>query len=659
MEQEPSQAGENQLLGNAKVGKLLRMFAIPCVLSLIIQALYNLVDQLFIGNSYLGEIGNAATGIVYPLTVIALAFGLFLGDGAAAMMSINQGKNQTGQTHKTIGTCLSVGTIVSVILMVMAFALRTPILRWFGANDAIFPKAYEYSTLIIAGFWFFILSCVLNPIIRADGSPKYAMFSMALGAVTNIILDPIFIYAAKMGMNGAALATFLGQGLTFVISVAYLFKAKNFRLSLKSFVPDFRLLGQSLRLGISSFLTQIVIVVISVVSNNVLGMYVSGGETAVSQAIGLFTVAFKVFGIVISIAIGVASGGQPILGYNYGAKKYDRVKQAFCQIMGTVLVVGLLATVLFEAVPQILIKMFGATVTDFALRTFRIYLGLIVLTCITKAVSIFFQAIGMPVKATLVAMLRDLILLVPLVIILPMIGGIQLFFWSAPIADVVTLIVAAILVGNLWPKLKTVATDTDQPVIIQDSRAGKVITISREHGAGGREIGQKLAQRLHIPFYDKEIALLSAQSSGLSAAYIEGIEDQTSLLYSLYLGAEVNQTAIKAQRQVLQDIADHGACVIVGRAADYVLADYQPIKIFVRAPMDYKVKRIMHNYGDNAQKAKEHIKQSDQRRAQFYAAVTGQKWADVANYHLVVDGSLGPDEVVDVIVNYINKATNL
>ena len=658
MEPESSHPQDNQLLGTAKVGKLLRMFAIPCVLSLIIQALYNLVDQLFIGNSYLGEIGNAATGIVYPLTVIALAFGLFLGDGAAAVISINQGKNQTAQTHKTIGTCISVGVIISVILMVISFALRTPILQRFGATTDILPKAYEYSTFIIAGFLFFILSCVLNPIIRADGSPKYAMFSMAIGAVTNMILDPIFIYAAHMGMNGAALATMIGQGLTFIISVAYLFRAKNFRLELKSFVPNVRLLGQSLRLGISSFLTQIVIVVISVVTNNVLGIYVTGGEAAVSQAIGLFTVAFKVFGIVISIAIGVASGGQPILGYNYGAKKYDRVKQAFKQIMLTILAVGLVATVLFEVCPQVFIKMFGATVTDFALKTFRIYLGLIVLTCLTKAVSIFFQAIGMPVKATLVAMLRDLILLVPLVIVLPMIGGIQWFFWSAPIADVVTFVVAAILVGTLWPKLKTAQTDVNEPVAIQPSRQGRIITISREHGAGGHEIGQLLAKRLNVPFYDKEIALLSAQNSGLSAAYIAGIEDQTSLLYSLYLGTEVNQTALQAQKQVLQDIAKQGACVIVGRAADYVLADYQPIKIFVRAPLEYKVQRIMQNYGDSRPKAKAHIKQSEQRRAQFYQAVTGQKWADPTNYHLVLDSSMGIDQVVDMIVNYVSKSAN-
>ena len=653
MEEENHRAAEYQLLGTAKVGKLLRMFAIPCVLSLIIQALYNLVDQLFIGNSYLGEVGNAATGIVYPLTVIALAFGLFLGDGAAAVMSLNQGKNQTKETHKAIGTCLSVGVIISVILIIVAYALRGPILRGFGANDEIYPKAYQYSTFIIAGFLFFILSSMINPIIRADGSPRYAMFAMTLGAVTNIILDPIFIYANKMGMNGAALATFIGQGVTFVISVAYLFRAKTFRLQWQSLRPDVRLLGQSLRMGISSFLTQIVIVVISVVSNNILGLYVIGGKKAVSQAIGLFTVAFKVFGIVISIAIGVASGGQPIVGYNYGAKKYDRVKQAFRQIMLTTLLVGLVATILFEACPQIFIRMFGATVNDFALRTFRIYLGLIVLTCLTKAASIFFQAVGMPVKATVVAMLRDLILLVPLVIILPMLGGIDWFFWSAPIADIVTFIVAVILVVTLWPQLKNVTDNQTDPVAIQNSRAGRIITVSREHGAGGHEIGEQVAKRLGIPFYDKEIAMLSAQESGLSAEYIAGIENQSSLLYNLYLSAEVNQTALKAQKQVLQNIAAQGACVIVGRAADFVLADYQPLKIFVRAPLDYKIQRIMQNYGDTKQKAKTNITKSDQRRAQFYQSVTGQKWADPANYHLVVDSSMGIDKAVDLILNSV------
>jgi len=318
---EQSQPQDNKFLGTIKVGKLLRMFSIPCVLSLIIQALYNIVDQIFIGNASYLPLGNTATGIVYPLTVIALALGLFLGDGTAATISINQGKNQTEDTHKSVGTGLTIGLIVSIVLVAVSYIFCEPILKFFGARGEaliFLADAKEYSTWIIAGFPLFLLACVMNPIVRADGSPKFAMLAMAISAIVNIILDPIFIFVANMGMTGAALATFIGQLITFALHVGYFFKSKNFKLKWRSFKPDFKLLGTSLKLGISSFLTQLAIVIISVVNNILLGAFF---VATVQNAIGIFTVVFKVFGIVISVAIGVASGGQPILGYNYGAKK--------------------------------------------------------------------------------------------------------------------------------------------------------------------------------------------------------------------------------------------------------------------------------------------------------------------------------------------------
>jgi len=311
----------NKYLGEEKISKLLFKFSVPCIFSLLISALYNIVDQIFIGNASYLPLGNTATGIVYPLTVIALALGLFLGDGTAATISINQGKNQTEDTHKSVGTGLTIGLIVSIVLVAVSYIFCEPILKFFGARGEaliFLADAKEYSTWIIAGFPLFLLACVMNPIVRADGSPKFAMLAMAISAIVNIILDPIFIFVANMGMTGAALATFIGQLITFALHVGYFFKSKNFKLKWRSFKPDFKLLGTSLKLGISSFLTQLAIVIISVVNNILLGAFF---VATVQNAIGIFTVVFKVFGIVISVAIGVASGGQPILGYNYGAKK--------------------------------------------------------------------------------------------------------------------------------------------------------------------------------------------------------------------------------------------------------------------------------------------------------------------------------------------------
>lgn len=647
---------DNRFLGTEKIGKLLRMFAIPCVLSLVVQALYNIVDQLFIGNaSYLGDAGNTATGIVFPLTIIALAVGLMFGDGAAARVSIDQGKNETKNTHKTIGTSLFAGLAVSLILVLVAFLIRNPFFGAFSTSEQVFDFSFEYSTWIIIGFPFFVLGTIMNSVIRADGSPKFAMFAMIIGAVINIILDPIFIFVAKMGMTGAALATAIAQIITFLLSVGYFFKSKSFRLSWKSFIPNFKLLWESTKLGISSFLTQIAIAVVTIVNNAILTKYLPTDESA----IGLLTVAFKVFGIVLNIIIGIAVGGQPIVGYNYGAKKYDRVKQTFKIIMITTIVVGLIATILFEACPQIFIKMFGFAVSDFGLKCFRIYLGFILLTCFTKASSIFFQSVGMPLKATLVAMCRDLIFLVPLAIVLPIFGGIDLFMWSAPISDILTTIMSICFIARIYKTVfaaKSTEESAENKVMeIAPSKKGFIVTISREHGAGGREIGKKLAEKLGVPYYDKEIASLVAKESGLAAEYVEDMQTANPIFYSTYLSTEVNQTAIVAQARVLEKIAQNGACVIVGRAADYVLKDYNPFKVFVYAPIEFKVARIMKNYGDSEKEAKENAEKSDKRRAKFYKNVTGQTFADKSNYDLCVDSSIGVAAVVEMLYNLIKE----
>lgn len=640
----------NIFLGTEKIGKLLKMFAVPCVISLIIQALYNIVDQIFIGNcSNLGEFGNTATGIVYPLTVIALAIGLWLGDGAAASISLNQGRNDTKNTHKFIGTVISIGSIISILFVIISFLFKNNIIRLFGASEAIFPYAIEYVNFIILGFPLFILACIMNPIIRADGSPKYAMFSMAIGAILNIILDPIFIFALNMGMTGAALATFLGQTITFLVTALYFKNSKSFKLVKASFIPDFYTFKITLKLGISSFLTQISIVIISIVNNNILFSYMPTD----TSAIGLLTIAFKVFGIVISIIVGVACGGQPIIGYNYGAKKYNRVKEAYKYIFIITVIVGVIATILFEICPMAIFKLFGySTISSFGLNTFRIYLSLILFTCLTKATSIFFQAVGEPIKATILTMLRDLIILVPLAIIFPLIGGMNLFLWSAPVSDVITIIIMIILIIPFMKKLKS----TNENIIesnIKKTHKGVIITISREHGAGGREIALKLAEKLKIPFYDKEIGALIAKESGMSVEYIDDIENK-----SLYLNFEVNKIAIKAQTKLLKKIAENDSCVILGRASDYVLRDYNICKVFVYAPSEYKVKRIMKNYGDNKSLAKTNIEKSDKRRAKFYLDFSGQEWGNHKNYNLCLDSSIGIDNSIKVISDYVINTKN-
>ncbi len=440
-------------LGEEKLGKLIFKFSVPCILSLLISALYNIVDQIFIGNSSVGALGNTATSIVFPLTTIALAFGLMLGDGAAAYMSLCLGKGEKDKIRKTVGTTILFSFIVSMLFYAICFPLLNQILSLFGAKTSeSLEKAYEYGFIIVIGFPFYIMMSTMNSIIRADGAPKVAMISMVVGAVTNIILDAVMILALDMGLTGAALATIIGQILSFIISTIYFFRSKTLKLTIKDFIPDWSCFFETLKLGFSSFLTQISIVIISVVSMNTLAKYGKDSKYGINDPQAIVGVVMKVFTIVINIAVGIASGAQPIIGYNYGAKLYKRVKKGYYIIVVSIAVVGLIATILFQTIPKQIVSMFGANTSnpdlyyEFGVKTVRIYLMLIAITCLQKGSAIFLQSISAPLKATMLSLTRDVICFVPLTICLPMALGIEGVLWAAPISDGISIILTIIFI---------------------------------------------------------------------------------------------------------------------------------------------------------------------------------------------------------------------
>ena len=438
-------------LENEKIGKLLLKFSIPCILSLLISALYNIVDQIFIGNSSDGTIGNTATTIVFPLTCIALAFALMLGDGAAAYMSLNHGKKETEKVSKTVGIVTSLGIIISILFIAILFPTLKSVLFLFDAKTELaLEKSYEYAFIILFGAPFYILGTMYNSIIRADNRPQVAMISMISGAVINIILDAILINVCDMGLKGAALATIIGQIVTFIISIIFVIKPKTYKLTLKDFILNKEVLFNTLKLGFSSFLTQISIVIISVVSMNTLAKYGKDSKYGVDDPQAIIGVSMKVFTIFVNIAVGIAAGSQPIVGYNYGAKKYKRVKEIYFKILISITAVGIIATLLFQLIPDKIISIFGSNSShlelykEFGVKTIRIYLMLILFTLIQKGTSIFLQAIDKPYKAMILSLTRDIITFVPLTISLPITLGIDGVLWAAPIADTCGLILSII-----------------------------------------------------------------------------------------------------------------------------------------------------------------------------------------------------------------------
>ncbi|MBS5724602.1 MAG: MATE family efflux transporter, partial [Clostridiales bacterium] len=447
------QIESSKFLGTEKISRLMLKFSLPCVLSLLVSALYNIVDQIFIGNSELSTLGNAATGVVFPVFVIAQAFAWCIGDGCAAYLNICQGRNDTQTAHKAVGTGVTLTLLTSVALLLVFYPLKTQALTLFGASENSIGMAVEYLEVILAFIPVYMLSNMMNSVIRADGSPGWAMVSMLVGAAINLVLDPLFIFGFHWGMAGAALATGIGQLVSFLMCVWYFFRTKTFRLQMKSFLPKFRAFSGALQLGLSSFITQLTIVVITLVCNIMLVKYGAVSQYGVDIPIAVIGIESKVFTVVINLVVGIVLGCQPIIGYNIGAKNYDRVKKLYKSILFCTIVIGVAATLLFELAPDAVAGMFGTPKNVpnpddywlFAEKTFRIFLSLVTFTCIVKMSSIFFQAAGKPVRAIVASLIRDIVCFVPLLIILPMFMGIEGILYAAPIADCIAMLVTILL----------------------------------------------------------------------------------------------------------------------------------------------------------------------------------------------------------------------
>lgn len=453
----------SRTLESGKISKLLLKFSVPCVMGLLISAFYNIVDQIFIGNSELGYFGNAATGVSFPVICIANAFAWCVGDGAASYLSICAGRKDTDSAHKCVGTGITVTLLISIVLAAICEIIAEPLMLLFGASPQTLELAVTYFRIIAAFFPFYLLLNVLNSMIRADGSPAFAMAATLVGAVLNIILDPLFIFVFKWGISGAAWATAIGQTASFILCAVYFFKPKSFKLTKHSFIPDIDILQKVVGLGAATFVTQISIVAVSLVCNMTLAHYGALSKYGQDIAISVFSIQTKVFTIVLNIVTGIALGGQPIFGYNYGAGRMDRVKKAYKIVLCSTLITCIVATIIFQLWPEAVVGIFGSgneLYQEFAVKTFKIYLSLVTVTCLIKMTALFFQSIGKSAGAVISSLVRDLVCFIPLAIILPAVfeknepgSGIYGILFAAPISDLVALVIILVLTVRFFKKL--------------------------------------------------------------------------------------------------------------------------------------------------------------------------------------------------------------
>lgn len=657
-------------LGKEKIGKLLVAFSVPCIISLVVNAIYNMVDQIFIGWG-VDYLANGATNVIFPITVLCLAFALMFGDGTSAYLSLKLGEKKEKEAEKGVGNGILASVILSILLGVIVLIFLPNLITLFGGTDQLRSYAMDYGYVIAIGLPFMMIGTTLNSIIRADGSPKYAMISMIVGAVLNMILDPIAIFVFHMGIKGAAIATVISQMVTFTMNICYLKKFKSITMSKSSFAISLKRMKDVAMLGISSFITQMAVVIVITAENTLYNLYGASSKFGTEIPITVHGIVMKINMILTSIIIGIAAGSQPIVGYNYGAKQYDRVKQTLKWVLILSISVSFVSFILFQTIPEALISIFGSgdeAYNEFACATFRIFLLLTVCNGVQIASGIFFQAVGKPTKSAFITLSRQILFYIPAAVILSKFYGVMGVLYAGPVADGLAFTIATILLIFEVKNLNQTTKEKVGAVVSkeQDNTSGKghmIITINREYGSGGRYVGELLAKKLGIHLYDKDLIALVSDESGLSASYIEKNEQtmKDKLLANFnsqyYNNLTNDDNLFIAETNAIKEIAKKGPCIIIGRCADYILKEEENvIKVFLYSDEKGKVERAVKYYGLEEATAKKEIEKINKARQKHYNHYTGQEWKEASHYDISINvDQFGIEKTVEMLEKLIKE----
>ncbi len=455
MEQKREEQTVENRLGTLPVGQLIRQFAVPSIVAMLVGALYNIVDQFFIGQS-IGELGNAATNVAFPLSTSCVALALLFGIGGASSFNLALGRKQKEQAVYYMGNAAVLLFTLGTALCIVTQIFLVPMLRFFGSPDSVLGYAVTYTRITSLGFPFLIYSNGGAHLVRADGTPRYSMVCNLTGALLNTVLDPLFIFGFRMGMAGAALATIIGQIVAAGMIFRYMLHCRTVTLERRHLVIKAEYALHIMSLGMSSFFNQIAMMIVQIVLNNSLKYYGARSVYGESVPLACAGIISKVAMLYFSVVIGLAQGLQPIAGYNYGAKKYDRVKQVYGLTVRCVLLISTLAFVLFQLFPRQIISVFGDGSEEyflFAVRYIRIFLFATFLNGIQPVTSTFFTAIGKPVKGIFLSMTRQILFLLPLIVVFPLFLGIDGIMYAGPIAD---LAAGAAAIGMIAAEMRQI-----------------------------------------------------------------------------------------------------------------------------------------------------------------------------------------------------------
>ena len=676
--------GQTDLFGTEKISKILLKLAPPVMLAQLIQALYNIIDSLFVGRY--SDSGLTALSIIYPLQLlmIALAVGTGVGINTVMAAKLGVGNEKEADEYAGVGTPLA-GFMWLLFAVICWFAM--PFYAKMSTNsEVIIHDVIVYGRIVCVFSFGLFLESIWTKVLQSCGDMKTPMTAQIIGAITNIVLDPLLIFGMfgfpKMGIAGAAVATVSGQ-----IMAALIVMKKGFRKSPHRQVYPHHI-AKIFQLGIPNILMQSAYTFYILGLNLILATFSDPAVTALGLYYKWQTFFFIPLGAMQTCIV-------PVISYNYAARNIERCKKTLSASIVFGMSLMALGTLCFVCIPSQMLRVFTSDELVIAIGRvgFR-FVGISFLPMVTSLIfPVFFQAVGSSLKSSLLTVIRTVVLFVPLAYLFSRFG-LNWFWLTYPVTEVITSLTGAYFYRQFLNKdyvreteasggknitdvtaathisAATAGADStgshdnidnlDNPdIALKPSKPGVIITIAREHGSSGKQIGKCVANALGIPFYYKEMITLAAKESGLNREFISDIhKNSPDIMRDLYLSSNAVQYAIKAQDAIIREIAENGSCVIVGRAADYILKDYDNVvRIFIHAPQDYRIQRVMDVYGDTPKEARVNIERSDKARASYYEHISGTHWGDARNYELTVDSSDGVEKTAQFIVRYITGHT--
>lgn len=633
----------------APMNKLILKMGLPMIVSMVLQALYNVIDSIFVANmGSKGAIANQALTYAFPIQIMIIAIGVGTGVGLNALLSKSLGENDTEKVNKIAGNGIFLSICIYIIFLLFGLFYSKQFISLFTNDKEIIDMGTTYLRICTCLSLGSIGYTVYERFLQATGKTMLSTISQISGAVANIILDYLFIYPFKMGVAGAAWATVIGQFISLFIAMYFHYKKNNeINSGIKYITPDINLIKGIYSIGISAALMQALLAVMMAGMNAILGL-AQANQTVLISSFGIY---YKIQQIALFSAFGLSNTIISILSFNYGMQDKKRIDDCIKYGIIDTIIVTLIISILFEIFAYPLAKLFGLTggttkeIINVCTTALKISSTGFVFMGISVAVQGILQSIRYALRPLIISLLRLVIFVFPIAFLFTKLENVtELVWWTFPIAEVSTSIISLIILKDSYnKKIKVIKPDK--------IKSNLIISISREHGTNGKEIGKLVAKELNIPFYDKEeIKDYALKNNIINSNY------SNEELYEHFLSLDASKEAIINQSKVIKNIANSGNAVIIGRAADYILKENKNlIKIFIYAPMDYKIKNIMKNYGDNEKQAKSHILNSNKLRSNYYSVISNKTWGDKNNYDLCIDSKIGNENVVKIICDYVKN----